>query len=263
MLTLFIPAYNEEALIRRNVLRVADELDTIATALSIEIHLVVVDDGSTDGTKEQVLTAIEERPRITYRWAPGPSRRENLVRAMLEADTPFVGWMDADLATSLDHLEELISLSPRYDIVTGSRYLASSRADRTVRRALISKTYNGLIRGLFRSRIRDHWCGFKIFRRSALETISGYIDVGVPNRQMFWDAQMWVCAQRLGLRILELPIGWKEGAKSALAIHTELPMMRYTMRYWASGRWRRIGASRAALIRGGAPTGLVTARTHR
>lgn len=251
MLTMFMPAYNEEALIRANALRVARHLREVAQELSVPIELVVLDDGSVDGTAAEVKAAIEEEPGIRYLWAAGPSRRENLVAAMLEAPTPYVGWMDADLATSLDHVKDLVASSVRYDIVSGSRYLPSSVAERDLHRRLISRSYNGLVRLLFGSRIRDHWCGFKIFDRAALAAVSEHVGVGVPGRKMFWDAQMWVCAQRLGLRVLEVPVHWVEGDKSALRVHTELSMIRYTLRYWASRRWRiptAAGASRAGLV---------------
>jgi len=208
--------------------------------LGTEIRLVVLDDGSKDETAAEASRAIKQDGSIGYQWAAGPTRRENLVRAMIAADTPYVGWMDADLATSLDQLHELVSLCVRYDIVTGSRYLPSSVTQRSLHRMLISRSYNGLVRALFGSKVRDHWCGFKIFDRAALISITEHIGVGVPDRMMFWDAQMWVCAQRLGLRILEFPVHWREGDKTALRVYTELPMMRYTFQYWASGKWRRV-----------------------
>lgn len=242
MLTMFMPAYNEQKIICDNALRASRALRDVCSALGMSARLIVMDDGSDDATAAEVHRAIEQDGSIGYQWAPGPSRRENLVRAMLAADTRYVGWMDADLATSLDSLHELVAMSVRYDIVTGSRYLPSSVAERSLHRMLISRGYNGLVRLLFGSRIRDHWCGFKIFDRSALIAITENIGVGITGRKMFWDAQMWVCAQRLGLRILEIPVLWREGEKTALRVYTELPMMRYTFRYWASGKWRRINS---------------------
>jgi glycosyltransferase AglD len=248
VLTLFIPAYNEETLIHANALVVARRLREVAATLAVDIGLVVLDDGSVDRTGDEVRRAAERDPTIGYLWAPGPSRRENLVRAMLDAPTPYVGWLDADLATSMDYLEDLVAACTRYDIVTGSRYLPSSHAIRTVHRRLISRGYNAVVQALFGSRIRDHWCGFKIFRRAALAEITNHIGIGIPDRQMFWDAQMWVCAQRLGMKVLELPVHWREGDKSALRVHTELPMVRYTMRYWASRRWTRITPTAAVSL---------------
>jgi glycosyltransferase involved in cell wall biosynthesis len=237
---MFMPAYNEQKIICDNALCASRALRDVCGALGISGRLVVLDDGSNDATAAEVNRAMEQDGSIGYQWAPGPSRRENLIRAMLAADTRYVGWMDADLATSLDDLHELVSMSVRYDIVTGSRYLPSSVAERTLHRMLISRGYNGLVRLLFGSRIRDHWCGFKVFDRAALTAITEHIGVGITGRKMFWDAQMWVCAQRLGLRILELPVQWREGEKTSLRVYTELPMMHYTFLYWASGKWRRI-----------------------
>lgn len=239
MLTIVIPAFNEEAIIRHNVLAAREELDRIAGELAIEIALVVLDDGSTDATKQEVMAAQDTRPGIGYEWRPGPSRRENLASFLATRSDPYVGWMDADLSTDLSTLGELVRSSFDHDIVTGSRYLPSSSISRAASRLVISGTYNRLVRVLFNSKIRDHWCGFKIFRREALVEILGYIGENDTQRQMFWDAEMWICAQRLGLSILEVPVAWVEGDKSALSWHTELPMAAHTARYWVSGRWRR------------------------
>ncbi len=244
MLTLVIPAYNEEAIIRDNAVRVADELDRIEHQHGIHSELVVLDDGSTDATRAEVEQARLLRPRIRYHWADGPSRRENLAEFLVECGSEYVGWMDADLSTSLDRLEDLVLSAPRHDIVTGSRYLPSSRISRTRQRLLISRTYNWMIRAMFGSRVSDHWCGFKIFRREALARIVAQIDVHVEGRKMFWDAQMWVYAQRSGMSILEIPVTWREGEKSALRMHTEIPMMVFTFRYWLSGRWLYTAPSR-------------------
>lgn len=243
MLTMFMPAYNEQAVIRTNAVVAVRRLAEVSATLAVPIRLVILDDGSTDATADEVVTAMTDEPSIRYLHVPGPSRRECLAQAMINADTPYVGWMDADLATSLDQLEDLVRGLDRYDIVTGSRYLASSRARRTMKRRAISRTYNRAVQVMFGSRIRDHWCGFKVFRRAALQEIVAHIGTDVADRQMFWDAQMWVCAQRLGLRILEVPVDWCEGDKSALALHTELPMVGFTLRYWVSGRWRDVVAT--------------------
>jgi len=73
-----------------------------------------------------------------------------------------------------------------------------------------------------------------------------YAQSDVPGRKMFWDAQMWVCAQRMGLSILEIPVSWAEGDKSALRVRTELPMAAFTLRHWAARRWRRVDAPTAS-----------------
>jgi glycosyltransferase involved in cell wall biosynthesis len=238
MLTIVIPCYNEETIIHDNAVRVADALEVIEQRHGVRSELVVLDDGSTDATSAEVERARLSRPRIRGVRADGPSRRENLAAFMVACDSEYVGWMDADLSTSLDRLEDLVLSAPRHDIVTGSRYLPSSRIRRTPQRLLISRTYNWMIRAMYGSRMSDHWCGFKIFRREALARVVDRIGLHVEGRKMFWDAQMWVAAQRLGLDILEIPVSWHEGEKSALKLHTEIPMMVFTFRYWLTGDWR-------------------------
>jgi hypothetical protein len=88
--------------------------------------------------------------------------------------------------------------------------LAESKVERTLRRSISSKTYNFLVRQMLGSKLRDHQCGFKAFRREpTLELIK---EVGANH--WFWDTEILVRAARRGYRIKEIAVEWKSGRKT-------------------------------------------------
>jgi hypothetical protein len=117
--------------------------------------------------------------------------------------------MDLDLATDLKHLRpliEAISLNG-YDFATGSRMMPESKASRAFSRSFSSKTYNFLVRHMLGSKLYDHQCGFKGFKR---EPLLGLLDK-VEATHWFWDTEIMVRAHQHGYKINEIPVEWKSG----------------------------------------------------
>lgn len=106
-------------------------------------------------------------------------------------------------------------------------------------RKVISFCFNNCIRLFFGSKIRDHECGFKIFKTSSLKKIVEKTGIDNKDRKMFWDSEMWIYAQDLKLKVLEIPITWTEGKKSALRFKTELSMIKYALKLWLKRTWMK------------------------
>jgi len=120
-------------------------------------------------------------------------------------------FMDVDLSTDVRRMDAYAKLvrgvsQGRFDIVTGSRYLAESRAYRPIIRWLVSKAYNFLIRLLFQTGLSDHQCGFKSFSRRCVIDM----DTAVKSDSWFWDTEILVIAKKMGYKILEIPVFWVE-----------------------------------------------------
>lgn len=235
---IFIPAYNEEKLIVEHVTRAWHALKGLSIALNEDIDLVILNDGSVDNTKSKLDILLKLGMDITVINCEGPSRRENLIKHMSQYPVKFVGFMDCDLATDLRYLPFLLINACFYDVVTGCRYAPSSKIKRTKIRRLISFLFNSSLRLAFGSKIRDHECGFKMFKREKLQELLKYTGVGNKQRKMFWDSEMWMYAQKLNMKILEIPIEWSEGEKTALSFKKELPMLWYAFKFWVSGKWK-------------------------
>jgi len=237
--TIIIPAYNEEKIIYKNALKVYYTLKEIQKSFDFDFTLTLLDDGSTDNTFKKILKLTKKYDEIKAISNDGPTRRENLIyNMMISSDSEYVGFMDCDLATNLNDLRNLIVFAPYYDVVSGSRYVASSKTERKTSRIIISWIFNTVIRFLFKSRIRDHECGFKMFKLSCLKKILTYTGIGNKDRRMFWDTEMWIYAQNFDMKVLEIPIDWKEGDKSALRFRTELSMLKYIFKFWIKKPWK-------------------------
>ena len=200
-----LPAYNEESTIETTVTRTLETLSSFLQPGSYEV--IVAEDGCTDRTPEIAtrLAAADDRVRHVHS-GERLGRGGALERAFRAARGETLVYFDTDLATDLRHLEELIDRvrSGEYDVATGSRLMAGNRAKRPAKRGIPSQVYNGLVRLLLRSDLRDHQCGFKAFDRTVLLELLEEVE----DEHWFWDTEVLVRAQRRGYRIAEFPVVW-------------------------------------------------------
>ena len=202
-LSVVIPAFNEVARLERTLRRVID----YCRAHHADFEILVVDDGSTDGTPGLVerVAADEERVRLI---ALGANRGKGAaVRAgVLAARGREVLFSDADLATPIEELDKLRQrLADGCDIAIGSR--AAPGADIRVRqhpvRELMGRTFNLMVRLAALGGIRDTQCGFKLFRRAAALDLFGRarLDGFAFDVEVLWLA-------RGRYQVAEVPVVW-------------------------------------------------------
>jgi len=202
--SVIIPAYNEAYHFKQNVTLIEEAVKQ--TMGSYEI--IIAENGSTDGTNIIAEELAEEDPHILHlhsdkRLGKGCA----LKRALKASRGEVIVFIDADLAACLDHLPVIMEpIKEGYDGAIGSRNVKGARVKRPLSRAIASIAYNTLVRLLFRGGIRDHQCGFKAFRRQALESLIE----DVESDGFFFDTELIVKAKRKGLLIAEVPITWRE-----------------------------------------------------
>ncbi|MEW6062909.1 MAG: glycosyltransferase [Nanoarchaeota archaeon] len=224
MISLFLPVYNEEGILENNVRKVYNSLKNIKERFEI----FIIDDSSSDRTSEvgERLSKIKDIKYLKYN--NGPSRRENLAVSFRKARGDTIVFMDTDLAVDLGALPNLVKNVHKYDIVIGSRYVKGAEVKRTYFRLLLSKFYNAFVRIYFGSRIKDHQCGFKAFKKKVILTIARKLGYDKSFRRgWFWDAEMLILAQKIGYKVLEIPIKWRYGEKSTFNLKRELKMLFY------------------------------------
>jgi glycosyltransferase involved in cell wall biosynthesis len=210
-----IPAYNQAGTIEHAVAAVERQLG----ALRMRYEIIIAEDGSTDGTYEKCL-AIARRHRnvVLLHSARRLGRGRAICRAFAMASGSILAFVDSDMASHPRHIKKLIWLASEYDVVTGSRYLPQSRAKRYAVRLFFSRGYNLLVRLLFGSALRYHQCGFKAFRRSAALALCR----AARDAHFFWDTEALVYAQRMHMRIKELPIEWREQDSSTVNLRRDV-----------------------------------------
>jgi uncharacterized protein (TIRG00374 family) len=171
-------------------------------------------------------------------------RGRALNRAFKAANGSILCYIDVDLATDMAHLEELIG-SIRfegYDFATGSRMMPSSDVKRSIKRSLASKGFNFVTRTILGSKLYDHQCGFKAFRReSLLELIDS-----VEDEHWFWDTELLVRAQKSGYRVKEFPVKWRHGGatkvdlvKDVIGMGSQILRLWWQLSPFRSGRWQK------------------------
>ncbi|WP_436933569.1 flippase-like domain-containing protein [Halovenus marina] len=200
-----LPAYNEEAQLRETVEITLDHLGAFLPAGTFEV--LIAEDGCTDRTPEIADELVAEYDAVRHvHSSERRGRGGALEYAFRQAEGETLAYLDTDLATDMRHLETLIESvrSEGYDVATGSRRLEESDADRPAKRGVPSRGYNGLVRLLLRSTVRDHQCGFKAFDRAVLFDL---LD-SVEDDHWFWDTELLVRAQRSGYRVREFPVEW-------------------------------------------------------
>jgi len=202
-LLITIPTYNDSSMIQTTVEQVTGELENLGDA-----RLLVADDGSTDRTFE-ILTALVLRyPQLVVSGFTRNVGRGRLLRQMWSrASADVYVYMDSDLASDLARLPRLIAaVKEGCELATGSRYVATSQVRRPLLRYLVSRAYNLLVNAIFNEKISDHQCGFKALSRQAV----GFLLPLCFDERWFFDTELLVLGERLGLSVCELPVNWEE-----------------------------------------------------
>ncbi len=205
LITIIIPAYNENSRIKHAV----DSTIRALINITSDYEIIISEDGSDDDTFEISSKLKEGNSRI--RLLHSDIRRGKgfaLKKAIKVARGNVIGFIDADLSTDMSCMPGLIDAirSEGYDIAIGSRLKYTSKTDRSRKRSVASRVYNLMARWILGSKIYDHQCGFKAFKKNSIHKILDQI----KDERWFWDTEMLVRAQRNGFRIKEIPVRWSE-----------------------------------------------------
>ena len=208
-----IPVLNEAHVLRKSAETV---LQFMRTHLSYRCQLVIVDNGSTDGTQEVARGLASEHNEVRFIHLVQRGRGRALRSAWLQSKADIVCYMDVDLSTGLDHLPELLDAIAHqgYDLATGSRLMRGARTTRSFKRELISRIYNVLVKAILLTKFSDAQCGFKAVSRRAVEAIIPKVE----DQTWFFDTEMLVLAEKQGYRIKDIPVVWVEDDDSRVKI---------------------------------------------
>jgi dolichol-phosphate mannosyltransferase len=199
-----VPTFNER-----------DNLPQLAAALLAMpgLRLLIVDDGSRDGTAEaaDALSATHaDRVSVLHRTGPrglGRSYVEGMLAA-LDTDADLVCQMDADLSHQPSDLPRLLDAARVADLVVGSRYVPGGQVvNWPARRLALSVFANRYVAAITRLRVRDATSGFRCWRRAALERIPL---ADIRSDGYAFQVEMTWHARRAGSRIAEVPIAFVE-----------------------------------------------------
>jgi hypothetical protein len=212
--SIILPAYNEEKRLENSIKRLSKELNGVLD----NFEIVISEDGSSDRTL-QIAKSFESDDIRVLHSDKRSGKGGAIKNALMHCRGNFIVFMDVDLASHPRHVKDLVDLLQKGNaIVIGSRYMKGSKSKRSKVRYVASKAFNFMVRVLLGSKLTDHQCGFKAFRKDLVYPVIEE----VKDDHWFWDTELLVRTQRKGLKVVEIPIEWKEedGSKFRLVNDT-------------------------------------------
>lgn len=212
-LNILLPVYNEEKRLRRGV-EITQKY--LAQKADFEYQLTIVDNASSDKTQQIAEQLCSEFEGIVHYIRIAEKGVGAAFRAGVAKNTcDIVGYMDIDLATDIKHIPEMMQIfqnNPQADMVNASRW--NKKSDTSGRKFYRNITSIGLVTILklvFHMKASDAICGFKFFRKEALEKLMTYAE---PQNGWFYLIELLIRAEKHSFNVVELPVKWEDDAKN-------------------------------------------------
>jgi dolichyl-phosphate beta-glucosyltransferase len=226
-LSVVIPAYNEEQRLPGTIEQIERYLD----GRGVTYELILVDDGSADGTRQVMDEAAARNPRVRVEALPsnrGKGRALAAGVAVARGDEVLV--TDADLSTPIEELEKLeAALKAGAGVSIASRSVKGSRIEvpQPIYRVLMGKAFNLIVQIALLPGIWDTQCGFKLFRADVAHPVFA----ALTTDGFGYDPEVLYLAKRRGVRIAEVPVVWRNSAPTkVMAIRSSLDMFKHVVR---------------------------------
>ncbi len=211
-LSIIIPCYKEREVIATNLFI----LDEFVRTRFERYELIVVTDGSPDGTPEEIERLRTEHPSLPIQHIRFPKNRGKgaAVRAGFQAATgDLILMIDADLTIAITELTQFLSAIEQADIAIASRLVPGTVFEEPApfHRVLTARAFHilqMLLLGNFE--FSDTQCGFKLFRRAPLQPIFEALTID----RFAFDAELLFLVRRMNLRVAILPVRIRKDARN-------------------------------------------------
>lgn len=232
-----VPVYNEERALPRSIPALQKFLSE--PGFTHTWRIVIADNASTDETPA-VGKRLEDASagQVEYVRIERKGRGFALKQTWLNSPMDIVSYMDVDLSTSLEAFPALIDAIANggYDVAIGSRLEAQSRITRSIKRRVLTRGYNTIIKAMFFTGFSDAQCGFKAVSREAAQRIVPLIE----DNNWFFDTELLILAEKMGYRVKDVPVEWVEDTDTRVKIAaTVTEDLRGLLRLRLGRPWRR------------------------
>jgi len=212
-LSVVIPSYNERANLQKGVL---DKVEHYLSRQQYGWEVIVVDDGSTDGSIEFVENFVKENPHFKFIKNNHTGKAGAVTTGVLSANGEFILFTDMDQATPIEELDKILPYFDKgFDIVIGSR--DSKRRGAPWTRLVMARgmiTLRTILVGI--SGISDTQCGFKMFRKEVAKKLfrkisdvnNGFGEISGSKVSAGFDVELLYLAQKMGYKVKEVPVNW-------------------------------------------------------
>jgi glycosyltransferase involved in cell wall biosynthesis len=203
-----LPVYNEAHVLKEQVSML---IGFLKRHCHYEWKITIVDNASTDQTLQKAKALADQYEEVQYLHLDQKGRGRALRTAWSVSTADIVCYMDIDLSTHLEAFPALIErLVNGHDIAIGSRLTPGAKVQRCLKREVLSRGYNFLLKSLLLTRFSDAQCGFK----AVTKRIVGDVLPHVKNQAWFFDTELLVLAEKRGYQIAEVPVHWTEDPDS-------------------------------------------------
>jgi glycosyltransferase involved in cell wall biosynthesis len=229
--SLVLPAYNEAENIEPMVAEAVPALEASAD----DYEILVVDDGSADGTAAVTRRVMEANPHVRLvQHEINKGFGAAIFSGFVQAQKEWIFYTDADRQFVLSELERFVPFMGEADLIAGYR---APRRDPFLR-VLYGKGWSALCTLLFGYTVRDVDCGFKLFRREIIQELAPQISSRGATFSIEWLAR----AKRAGYRFVELPVthrprvaGSQTGANIDVIVRAFRELARVRLQLWQEG----------------------------
>lgn len=220
-MSVVIPVHNESAYVAGAIEELFDEISDLPTPITV----LLVENGSTDGTADAVRDLMPRFPRLSLLELPTPDYGAAMRAGFLATDGAWVVNFDIDYF-SADFLRSVVDVAPNADIVLASKRAEGSDDRRSPMRRFATFSFNQILRFVLASGVSDTH-GMKAIRRAVVDDIAA----AVISTQDLFDTELVVRAERAGYRIVEVPTLVEEKREARTSLVRRVPRT-------LSGVWR-------------------------
>jgi dolichyl-phosphate beta-glucosyltransferase len=226
-LSIVIPCYNEEQRLPRTI----EQIEQYLAVRGTSYELILVDDGSADGTRKIMDAAAERNRSIRLEALPhNRGKGRALAEGVAAARGAEILVTDADLSTPIEELDKLqAELGRGAGVAIASRAMKNSRVEvsQPIYRVIMGKAFNLLVQAVLLPGIWDTQCGFKLFRADVAHDAFA----GLTTDGFGYDPEVLYRAKQRGVRIAEVPVIWRNSAPTTVSpIKSSIDMFRHVLR---------------------------------
>lgn len=202
MLSFVVPAYNEEDFIEHTL----DTLESIIKNKKLPYEIVVVNDGSLDGTLARASSYAERNGHVrVISYAKNIGKGHAVKTGFMEATGDVVVFADSDMEINLETISHYLEALKGGDIAIASKRHLNSRVEVPLIRKILSISFNGLVRLLTGVPLNDTQSGLKAMKKNAFVDIFPRLAV----KRYAFDVELLAVAHLHGLKVVEMPVNLK------------------------------------------------------
>lgn len=211
LLSVIIPAYNEEGNFKKGTLKMVDDY---LKKQKYSWEVIVVDDGSGDQTASLLEGFVKNKKTWHLVRNLHQGKAQTVMTGLEKARGQYRLFTDFDQSTPISEVEKFLEKARDFDVVIGSREIRGAKREKEpFYRHLMGKIFNFLVQVLVIKGIYDTQCGFKLFRKEVMKEVLPRLKIAKQKTAGAYtgafDVELLFLAKKLGFKICEVPIYWK------------------------------------------------------